>query len=328
MAKEMVEEKNLDLVYYLALDGNVKAAMEKLNSIDPAILDPTELETRKKYLARFGKNHIVGVRKNGALKDELISIFQEYWDNVLLQKLTQEEGYHFLFERLTPVVKRLGGVIDKFSEKEYDRVAAFLTKRLKDQGYFAQIGGVSPHLNLMIWRTEKTKTYRVDLGNGHIQKVDVVLMSGFESLGWAAYATFDKLYIGGWVGENLLYCVSSAYDLKSENFKVSFLAHEARHFADKKDFPKLKSVDLEYRAKLNELMLADKSFESLFRKFLLEQKENPNNPHSYASFQIIRNLSKKLSKSISLESVTSVDKKMVQKFSTELLKEHTAKLGQ
>ena len=40
---------------------------------------------------------------------------------------------------------------------------------------------------------------------------------------------------------------------------ISYLAHESRHFEDYQLFPKLKSADLEYRAKLTELSMANET---------------------------------------------------------------------
>ena len=81
-------------------------------------------------------------------------------------------------------------------------------------------------------------------------------MEDFATLGWMEYATLGAHHPGGWTEEEGIYCVKKAYDVNSENFKISYLTHEARHFADKKLWPDLKSADLEYRAKLTELNLA------------------------------------------------------------------------
>lgn len=326
MAKEKVNEENLDPVYFLALDGNVKAAMQKLNSIDPKTLSAVELVTRRKYLERFGKDPSPNHPAGPDLISELIGIYRSYWDLVLLQKLNQNDGYNYLFDRLVPIVQRLGGSAGKFSEEEYDRVADFLTLKLKKTGYYSKIGSVKPHLNFMAWKKETTKPFEVELGDGEIEKVDVVLMEDFVSLGWAAYATFDKMHVGGWVGEHALYCVASSYDLQSEEFKVSFLAHEARHFSDKRKFKNLSSSDLEYRAKLNEVFLADQSYEGLMRKFILEQRDNPENPHSHASYRLVAGLSKKLDKKLDLQTLPAFKKKDIQRFARELLSEDTSRL--
>src|SRR4029077_9164441 len=57
----------------------------------------------------------------------------------------------------------------------------------------------------------------------------------------------------GWATAMTLYAVRSAYDIESESFRVSYLAHEAQHFADYGRFPKLARPEREYRAKLTEL---------------------------------------------------------------------------
>jgi hypothetical protein len=62
--------------------------------------------------------------------------------------------------------------------------------------------------------------------------------------------------VGGWaIKEDAnLYCNKGDYDLNSEHFKVSYLKHETIHFTDLNEYPQLSSADLEYRAKLIELM--------------------------------------------------------------------------
>lgn len=313
----------MDQVYNLALDGNIQAALDRLYSIDPSILSPTEQQIRQKYLDRFGLGISTTARGEPTLLSEIKGAFQDYWDRALLQKMSQKEGNKYLFSRLVPIAENLGEKPAEYSDGEFERVATFLIANLRETGLFSKIGTVSPHMNFMAWKKERTQTYSVDLGGGELQTVNVVLMEDFESLGWAAYATFDKFHVGGWVGEKSLHCVASSYDLESENFKVSFLAHEARHFTDLKSFPKLKSLDLEYRAKLNELILAQNSFSALLKKFMLEQRENPTNPHSYASFLMLNRLSEKLMKPITLESFSSFDTEKSRKYARELLNEHT-----
>ena len=58
---------------------------------------------------------------------------------------------------------------------------------------------------------------------------------------------------GGWAKEDGLYCLCRHYDLDSERYKLSFLKHEARHFADYELYPELQPSDMEYRSKLTEL---------------------------------------------------------------------------
>ena len=119
-------------------------------------------------------------------------------------------------------------------------------------------------------------------------------MDDFITLGWEEYATLGRYYPGGWTTTKELYCVKSAYDLKSEKFLISYLAHESRHFADYKLFPKLTSADLEYRAKLTELSLANSSLYQLLDFFIGNANARSENGHSLADYCVIRDLSKSL----------------------------------
>jgi hypothetical protein len=121
-----------------------------------------------------------------------------------------------------------------------------------------------------------------------------VFMDDFITLGWEEFATLEMHYPGGWATPQELYCVKSAYDLKSELFLVSYLAHESRHFADYKLFPKLRSTDLEYRAKLTELSLAKTSLYQLIEFFIANANGRSENGHSVANYCVIRDLSKSL----------------------------------
>jgi hypothetical protein len=119
-------------------------------------------------------------------------------------------------------------------------------------------------------------------------------MGDFVTLGWEEFATLGRHYPGGWATRKELYCVKSAYDLKSEQFLVSYLAHESRHFADYTLFPKLQSADLEYRAKLTELSLAKSSLYQLIAFFVANANLHSENGHSVANYCVIRELSKSL----------------------------------
>ena len=112
----------------------------------------------------------------------------------------------------------------------------------------------------MVWKTEKDTIYKIKY-DGKITSVKVYNIDKFITLGWEQYATLGRHYPRGWATSDALYCFADAYDLKSENFLISFINHEGRHFADYKLFPKLKGIgaaDLEYRAKLTELSLLTK----------------------------------------------------------------------
>jgi hypothetical protein len=84
-------------------------------------------------------------------------------------------------------------------------------------------------------------------------------------------------------------------DLSDEAFRVSFLGHEAQHFADLKRWPKMPSWLLEYRAKLVELAWADKTLPDILRRFHESQGDDaPNQPHPFANRKVIHDLGARL----------------------------------
>jgi hypothetical protein len=119
---------------------------------------------------------------------------------------------------------------------------------------------------------------------------DITYLDDFVSFGWTGFATFDKIHNGGWATKERLFCVRPSYDLNSEQFMVSYLAHEARHFLDYKQFPCLQQADLEYRAKLTELAMADETSMDLTGAFKKNALNDPKSPHALAAYHISRRL--------------------------------------
>ncbi|MCM1241719.1 MAG: hypothetical protein NC314_02670 [Roseburia sp.] len=87
--------------------------------------------------------------------------------------------------------------------------------------------------------------------------------------------------------------MKSSYDLEDESFTVSLLKREAQHTMDLSQYPHMSSEDLEYRAKLVELIYSCKR--NLFQKFIHEaDTSKENNGHSMAAYRIIEEFVKKL----------------------------------
>jgi hypothetical protein len=169
-----------------------------------------------------------------------------------------------------------------------------LHARLRQDGYFALTGRTPPFRELMLWRRETVRHYQVQLPES-TQNVKVVFMIDFRLLGWAGYATADVYHSAGWTKPEALYCIEDSYDLDSEAFKVSYLAHEAQHYADNRRFADLEAPELEYRAKLVELSRADQTLSRLLSQFSLQTSDSRGNPHGFANLRLVRRLSQRLS---------------------------------
>jgi len=77
---------------------------------------------------------------------------------------------------------------------------------------------------------------------------------------------------------------------KSECFQVSFLQHENCHLADYRHFPNLHAVDLEYRAKLTELVFASSTLPRLPQKFNANGSADLASPHAQANYWVVRDV--------------------------------------
>jgi hypothetical protein len=158
-------------------------------------------------------------------------------------------------------------------------------------------------------------------------------MSDFILQSWLHFATFGGKFAGGWARTDGLYYVNDRpkkkrIELDSSEFQISYLKHEAQHLSDYSLFPNLQAKDLEYRAKLVELIYEPKSIR-LLKKFFYEKKFNPHLPHPYSSFIIMKRLSQlafQCEEISEFERWKTVDLTHIQNWALALFDEHTEQL--
>lgn len=278
-------------IYSLCLDANVAAALalietdtsKKLSARDQQF--KTDLEARFKF--ETDQSSFLAERRSGI--DSLLALYQRYWRIALLNASTNYDSifatslHDFISKNYLPATNM---------PRNDDSLDVYLKKYIESNHLHSTGFGKTGKLyDLLVWKTEKDTVYSFKLGAEKLTP-SVVFMDDFITLGWEEYATLGRLYPGGWTTPQSLYCVRKAYDLNSENFLISYLAHEGRHFADTKLFPELASADLEYRAKLVELSLADKTLYNLIDFFIATSNYDSENGHSVAAYCAIRDLSK------------------------------------
>ncbi len=152
---------------------------------------------------------------------------------------------------------------------------------------------MTPLHELMLWREQTHSVRTVALPGGDIE-VKVTALDGFASLGWAAWATCDRSHTGGWATADGIMVVAPAWDLRSEAYTISLLAHEAQHFSDYRRYPKLAQTDLEYRAKLVEIALAETTQRELLGTFASRAQRNRDLPHPFANHWLVERLRTRL----------------------------------
>jgi hypothetical protein len=282
-------------IYSLCLDGDVKAAFPLLEIDKNKKISNGDLALKTEFNRRFkGEKDSSDYLKNKkSAIDPLLKIYHNYWRISVLDKnknndtLLTNEVFNFLKNNYLPAKNLV------FND---DSIDVYLIKYIEQLGlHTTGFGKTGRLIDLLVWKTEKDTTYNFAL-NSEKTSANVVFMDDFITLGWEEYTTLDKYYPAGWATKKALYCVRKAYDLNSEDFLISYLGHESRHFADYKLFPNLKSADLEYRAKLVELAMAKTTLFELIEFFITNANYDSDNGHSIANYCAIRDISKVLFK--------------------------------
>jgi hypothetical protein len=279
---------SLEPAYAKALEGDMRAALERLDASPPEALAPDDRPRRACMLQRFASRELPPIDVPDPFLAKLLGLYRGYWSRVLLGEASADAGRAQLLDGLRGMLvsptDAAGPSPDLFE---------ILGAALSQHGYHSIRGVTSPYQDLMVWASETRATYDVHIPGG-TRRVEVVLMHDFVSLGWEGFATCDRHYPGGWAEKDRLFCMADAYDLSSEDFSVSYLAHETEHFADYERFPKLEGPELEYRAKLVELIESRVTTRALVARFASWPGERRESPHNYANRCIVRDLVRKL----------------------------------
>lgn len=300
-----------------ALQGNVAEAVALLEQVPASEFNEKDRAVRACMIERFTSGSEDSRKgRAGTVADEALGLYRSYWRASLLKPETTAEQEKQLMDGLRAL---LGLPADAGSE----RVEAELGRRLAAEGHHVLMGRTPPLLEFVLWRSETEKVRRVPLPEGE-HSIRVKILDDFASLGWSAYATCDRSFTGGWMKPDGIYAVRPGWkDLAAENFQVSFLAHETQHFADQKRFGKLESWELEYRAKLAELALADATLPRILSAFASNQGGNPSVPHSYANRIVLSWLASELHVA-DVEAVAEVPKERIRRAAKALLTRDTA----
>lgn len=207
-------------------------------------------------------------------------------------------------------------------------IMSTLDQALLQQDIFFDRSLASPWYDLLLWKSQWQQKLEIELTDQRLE-LNVIFMDDFISLGWTDFATLGMTSSGGWAAVDAIYCVSWAWNHDSENFAVSFLKHEGRHFADFKTFPNLGVIDLEYRAKLTELAFASTTLPRILANFTVNSSPNSGSPHAFANYLITRDLYRAIftadmaPKGRSLQDIPA---EQIHTAARTLLEDHTARL--
>ena len=257
---------------------------------------------------------------------EIAELFQAYWLDALMQDAPLDVLEERLKGRLNDILMERGFASAlEDDDTLFENVEAFI----RGEGYFAQSGRTPPLLDLMIWTSNNTVVESVELTDGTYD-IELNYMDDFVSYGWSNFAAFGMASTGGWAKKDGLYCNCRHYDLDSERFKLSFLKHEARHYADFGLYPELQPADLEYRGKLTELAYSEEGTYRLLEQFTRAANRVENAPHPLANWYVVDGLSELLPDGkwpAEASAWESVPKERIRQAARRLLEIHDDKLA-
>ncbi len=272
----------------LAMQADMKSALPHSLRVTPEVLAPDRRAVWACMRDRFAKNKAEPIPAGvDAWTAGVLAEYRRYWTRVMLGSVSATAAEHELALTLAKKIRH------KDAAPDMNALEPLLKDQLEARGYHALFGVTAPLREFMLWHKQTDETYPIDLPEGR-EAVHVVMMDDFISLGWLGYATCDLIHSGGWATPEKLFAVRASYDLDSESFKVSYLAHEGQHFSDYRRFPGMEQPDLEYRAKLVEISKADSTVFDLLAAFESDGADSREQPHPWADRQVVNNLAKKL----------------------------------
>lgn len=279
---------------------------------------PDQSERYAGYTALFQEEKYLAYAVVDPPLNDILLCYQKYYRETFYLEQDPEETARRLWGRLANCF-RLSG--DRADEIETEQVGAAFRAR----GFHFLGGRTSGYWGPYVWRDEEVKRYAVELPDGE-REYAVKFLDGFVMKSWLDYISFGEVSTGGWSqGDGLICCVRDAYDLDAESFQVSLLKHEAQHAADLEMYQGMSSEDLEYRAKLVELIYSRER--DLLERFAGEaDASRAGNGHGIAACRLLEGVERLLR--VPREAFASLPAEDVQAAARALFSESTREAGE
>lgn len=300
-------EKNI--LRGMIVKGNLRAAMAYLEQF------PEAAALYQKGVALYQEEHYLTYDVDAEL-NEILLVYQKYYRDVFYLELPAEEAARRLRERLAELFRAA-------SDSSLDELEEMAGTAFRRKSLHALMGRTSGYYGPYIWKTEELRHYAVKLPEG-TQDYAVKFLDGFIMKSWLDYISFGETSTGGWSnGDGLIHCVRAAYDLESEDFQVSLLKHEAQHAMDQARYKDITNEELEYRAKLVELIYSRER--RMLERFVSQaDAARADNGHGLAAERIVRGFETRLKKDrgrlagLPIETVQTVSQSLFTESSEEM----------
>lgn len=267
-----MEEFQYDVYRGKLIQGKLKEAAAYLSAFSG------QKQLYERYIALFENEQYITYDIEEKL-NRILLCYQKYIRNVLYCDMDESRAEQILLEQLKNEIP----VNNSVNLQEMDEIA--VPEVFRTYGYQCMGGQTGRWYGPYVWKYTELTSFDVEVPSG-TRQYSIRFMDGFVFRSWLDYISFGKIGTGGWSGEDgVISCVRSVYDLDSESFTVSLLKHEAQHEDDKARYQNMTSEQLEYRAKLVELIYSTQR--NLLPSFLLEADESDSdNGHAMASYRI------------------------------------------
>lgn len=221
--------------------------------------------------------------------NRILLCYQQYFRDVFYLHKDNAEAESVLFDKLKIELNLPNG--------DFSAVEEEMKSRFNRSGYQILCGITNGYRGPYVWKETIPVTFDVDLPET-TSTYRINMLRGFVFRSWMDYLTFGEKGTGGWISpDGTINCVEKAYDVNSEKFKVSLLKHEAQHAEDYRRWNNIEPWELEYRAKLVELIYTQEM--NLLEKFCREAiSERTGDSHALASVKIKREMGELISADI------------------------------
>lgn len=313
----------LGRAFSFGVQGDVCEAMRVLKTAPAAHRTQCQklyLKLEKQFFKNAHKPFPIGrFTKKSDLLRCVAAAYSVYYKCVLVNPKRDVSEQKKLKSNLVAICREF--LID-LPKKSFDVIEEKLKNAFLKQGIYTLFGIIRPYRSLIAWTVQRPKRETIQLVEGRV-KLNVVSLQKFVFECWMFYATGGHKYPGGWASSATKGSIFNVLRKKRshESYQIDILKHEGQHAFDLQRFPKLHPIDLEYRAKLAELVACRNKMKRL-EKFFMQSAPNVESPHAAAAFE----LSNAFRDLIRLKSMPRNLNKLVQDRARVLLLSHTAEV--
>lgn len=270
-----------DIYYGYIIKGDLNAAISYVKQF------PEQIDLYNRFMDVF-EHEQYKIYEVSADLNRILTDYQQYYRDVFYLCIAKERAALALRDRLAAHLR----ICEDFELCDLEQNC--LPTLFHSHGLHFLGGKTGGYYGPYIWRTTETATYDVELPDG-AQTYAVKLLDGFITRSWIDYLSFGEIGTGGWAdSDGCINCVKSAWDFESESFRVSLLKHEAQHAQDLELKKNMTSENLEYRAKLVELIYSAER--NLLQTFAQEADDaDTTNGHAMAAHRIMKDFADSLS---------------------------------